>query len=81
MEDYKDNIPDVKDEIELIKTYGAATVAVTVNTMKMKEADAREWATTKEKELGITTILPLEDGVEKLVPIFKKMIEDTRRKI
>jgi len=81
MEGYKDNIPDVKDEIDLIKTYGAATVAVTVNTMKMKEADAREWATTKEKELGITTILPLEDGVEKLVPIFKKMIEDTRRKI
>jgi len=80
MEDYKDNIPDVKDEIDLIKTYGAPTVAVTVNTMKMKETDARTWATAKEKELGITTILPLEDGVEKLIPIFKKMIEDTRRK-
>jgi len=81
MENYKDNIPAVKAEIDLIKTYGAPTVALAVNTMKMKEADARAWATEKEKELGITTILPLEDGVGKLVPIFKKMIEDTRRKI
>jgi uncharacterized NAD-dependent epimerase/dehydratase family protein len=78
LENYKDNIPDVKDEIDLIKIYGAPTVALTVNTMKMNGADARAWATEKEEELGITTILPLEDGVEKLVPIFKKMIEDTR---
>ncbi len=80
MESYKDNIPEVKDEIALIKTYGAPTVALTVNTMKMKEADAREWAEAKEKELGIATILPLEDGVEKLVPIFEKMIKNFKRK-
>ncbi len=80
MEDYKDNIPDVKDEIALIKTYGAPTVALTVNTMKMKEADARAWAEAKEKQLGIPTILPLEDGVEKLVQIFEKMIKDYRHK-
>ena len=65
----------MKDEIDLIKIYGAPTAALTVNTMKMKEAEARAWAVTKEKELGIPTILPLEDGVERLVPIFKKMIE------
>jgi len=79
MDEYKDNIPDVKDEIDLIKIYGAPTVAITVNTMKMKEADARAWAEAKEKELGITAILPLEEGVDKLVPIFKKMIEDSKR--
>ena len=78
LEDYPDNIPEVKDEIELIKTYGAPTVALTVNTMKMKEAEARAWAAAKEKELGIPTILPLEDSVERLVPLFKKMIEDRR---
>ncbi|MBS1506183.1 MAG: DUF1611 domain-containing protein [Bacteroidetes bacterium] len=80
MEYYKDNIPDVKDEIALIKTYGAPTVALTVNTMKMSEEDARAWAEAKEKELGVTTILPLEDGVDKLVPIFEKMIKDYKRK-
>jgi uncharacterized NAD-dependent epimerase/dehydratase family protein len=79
LEDYKDNIPDVKDEINLIKIYGAPTVALTVNTMKMKEVEAREWAAAKEKELGIPTILPLEDSVERLVPIFKKMIEASKK--
>jgi hypothetical protein len=41
----------------------------------MAEADARNYAATKEKELGIPVILPLEDSVQRLVPIFKDMIE------
>ncbi|MBY0433543.1 MAG: NAD-dependent epimerase/dehydratase family protein, partial [Cyclobacteriaceae bacterium] len=76
LEDYKDNIPDVKDEIDLIKTYGAPTVAVTVNTMKMKETDARAYASAKEKELGIPVVLPLEDGVGRLLEGFKRMINN-----
>ncbi len=80
LEDYKDYIPDVKDEIELIKTYGTPTVALTVNTMKMKQAEARAWAESKEKELGIPVILPLEDGVEKLVSFFEQRIKDFKRK-
>lgn len=75
LEDYYADIADVKDEINLISIYGAPTVAVTVNSAKMKEAEARAWAAAKEKELGIPVILPLEDGVEKLVSIFKDMID------
>lgn len=75
LEFYPAYLPDVKDEIELIKIYGAPTVALTVNTAKMAEADARTYAAAKEKELGIPAILPLEDGVERLIPIFKEMID------
>jgi uncharacterized NAD-dependent epimerase/dehydratase family protein len=50
-------------------------VAITVNTSKMKEDEARAWAAQKEKELGIPVVLPLEDSVQRLVPIFKEMIE------
>lgn len=74
LESYKDNIPEVKDEIELIKIYGAPTAAVTVNTYKMKEEEARQWAAEKEKELHVPVILPLEDGVGRLVAVFEKMI-------
>ncbi|MBS1681090.1 MAG: DUF1611 domain-containing protein [Bacteroidetes bacterium] len=81
LEDYPVNIPEVKDEIELIKRYGADTVALTVNTMKMKAEDARLWANQKEKELSIPVILPLEDGVEALIPIFAKKIEASKRNI
>lgn len=75
MEYYPAYLPDPKDEINLIKIYGAPTVALTVNTAKMNEQDARDYASRYEKELGIPVILPLEDGVGRLVPIFKDMIE------
>ena len=75
LEDYPAFIPDLKDEVALIKIYGAPTVAITVNTHKMTEKEARDYATAKEKELGMPVILPLEDGVARLIPIFKDMIE------
>jgi uncharacterized NAD-dependent epimerase/dehydratase family protein len=75
MEYYPAYMPEIKDEIALIKTYGAPTVALTVNTAKMTDQDARAYATQKEKELGIPVILPLEDGVDRLVAIFKDMID------
>ncbi len=75
MEYYPAYIPDPKDEIALIKIYGAPTIALTVNTAKMTEKDARDYAAKYSKDLGIPVILPLEDGVDALVPIFKSMIE------
>ncbi|KXI55759.1 hypothetical protein ACS48_00335 [Bacillus cereus] len=60
----------------MLKRYGASTVALTINTAKMSQQDARDYATKYEKELGIPAILPLEDGVDKLVPIFRSMIEN-----
>lgn len=75
MEYYPAYIPDPKDEIELIKIYGAPTVALTVNTAKMTEKDARDYAAKYQAQLGIPVILPLEDGVDQLVPVFKEMIE------
>ena len=78
MEFYPAYIADPKDEIALIKMYGAETVALTINTAKMEEAVARDYAARYEKDLGIPCILPLEDGVERLVPVFKKMIEESK---
>jgi uncharacterized NAD-dependent epimerase/dehydratase family protein len=44
MEYYPAYIPDPKDEIALIKIYGAPTVAVTLNIAKMTEQQARDYA-------------------------------------
>ncbi|MEJ0056331.1 MAG: DUF1611 domain-containing protein [Bacteroidota bacterium] len=53
MEHYKNSfIPDPKDEIALIKIYGAPTVALTVNTAKMVQKDARDYAAKFQKETG-----------------------------
>ncbi|MEQ9415253.1 MAG: DUF1611 domain-containing protein [Cyclobacteriaceae bacterium] len=78
MEYYPAYIADPKDEIALIKMYGAETVALTINTAKMDQMDARDYAAKYEKDLGIPCILPLEDGVDQLIPIFKKMIEASK---
>src|SRR5688572_30848839 len=48
MEYYPAYIPPLKDEIDLIKIYGAPTVAVTVNTMKMSTTEARQHASNYE---------------------------------
>ena len=77
LEDYPADIPHPREEIDLIKTYGAPTVALTINTMKMNLKDAREYAEQGRKDLGIPVILPLEDGVEELLPLFKEMIDES----
>jgi uncharacterized NAD-dependent epimerase/dehydratase family protein len=75
MEYYPAYLPSVKDEVALIKIYGAPTVAITLNTAKMTEQDARSAAAQYQSELGIPAVLPLEDGLDSLVPIFEAMIK------
>lgn len=79
MEYYPAYIADPKDEIALIKLYGSPTVALTVNTAKMTVEEAREYAASHEKQLGIPVILPLEDGVDTLVPVFEALIDESRK--
>lgn len=78
MEYYPAYIAQPKEEIELIKTYGTPTAAITINTAKMKHEEARAIAAQYEKELGIPAILPLEDGLDKLIPVFEKMIKEAK---
>ncbi len=75
MEFYPAYLPDPKEEIALIKMYGTPTIALTLNTSKTSLQDSRDFAQRYERELGIPVILPLEDGVERLVPIFREMID------
>lgn len=75
LETYPAHLPGVKEEIALIKMYGVDTVAVTINTENMSLEEARNTAANYEDELGIPVILPLEDGVQRLVPLFETMID------
>lgn len=79
MEYYPAYLAQPKEEIELIKMYGAPTVAITVNTAKMKLEDARAFAEQHEQELGIPTVLPLEDGLDRLIPVFEKLIKESKQ--
>lgn len=74
MDYYPALVADPESEIELIRIYGAPTIAVTINTGKMTNAEARDYARKTQQKLNIPAILPLEDGVDSLVPIFEAMI-------
>jgi uncharacterized NAD-dependent epimerase/dehydratase family protein len=78
LEFYPAYIADPKDEIVLIKIYGADTVALTVNTAKMTTEQARAYASFQEKELGIPVVLPLEEGVDRLIPVFENLIKKSK---
>ncbi|MCZ8355015.1 MAG: DUF1611 domain-containing protein [Cyclobacteriaceae bacterium] len=78
LEFYPAYIPALKDEIELIKIYGAPTIAITINSAKMTTDEARKSAVQFEAELTIPTVLPLEDGLDRLVPVLKQWIESKK---
>lgn len=75
MDHYPALVAQPDEEIELIRMYGAPTVAVTINSAKMKITEAREYARRTQQKLQIPVILPLEDGVGTLVPLFEAMIK------
>jgi uncharacterized NAD-dependent epimerase/dehydratase family protein len=79
MDHYPAEIAAPKDEVALIKMYGSPTIAITINTSKMTTQDARAYADQYKKELGIPAILPLEDGVDALIPIFEDLIKKSKR--
>ena len=78
MEYYPACVASPAEEIALIKIYGAPTVALTLNTGRMNPAEARAQAEKYETDLKIPVVLPLEDGVKKLVPLFESMIKQSK---
>lgn len=79
MEFYPAYLPSLKDEVSLIKMYGADTIAITINTAKMTTEEARKYAASYQQELNIPAILPLEDGLVALLPTFEKLIKESKK--
>jgi uncharacterized NAD-dependent epimerase/dehydratase family protein len=70
----KAEIPSIASEIELIKMYGAETIAVTLNTHGLTTEEARKMAAILRGPLGIPVVLPLEDGVGEIVDVIRQKI-------
>jgi uncharacterized NAD-dependent epimerase/dehydratase family protein len=56
-------IPSVKSEVELIRTLGAETLALTLNTDGLTPEEVQRFKALYREELGIPVVLPLEEGV------------------
>ena len=56
--------------------YGVKVLAVTVNTESMLPEEATSYAIAMEQHLKIPVVLPFEQGVSRLIPIFQQLIEE-----
>ena len=71
-------LPDLKDEIDLIRIFGADTIAVTLNTNGLDADEAEEWKQKLETELGIPVVLPMIEGVDRLIPVVHEFIKNQK---
>lgn len=67
-------IPSVQSEIELIRHYGSTVIAVALNTEDCSKEEAYEFQRTLEAELNLPVLLPLQEGVQKLLPVLKTIL-------
>jgi len=60
-------IPELATEIKLIEFYGAKVLAVTLNEGGMTAEALKTYQKEKEEELGIPVVLPLSEGMDRVV--------------
>jgi uncharacterized NAD-dependent epimerase/dehydratase family protein len=68
-------IPPIRSEIELIKAYGVPVVAITLNTKGLSEEDKRMHQERIEAETGLPVFLPVEEGLEGIIPILESLLK------
>lgn len=67
-------MPSPESEIALIKAYGVPTLGMSLNTKGLKTEEAKEHQETFTSQLGLPVVLPVEEGVEGLLPSIKSLI-------
>jgi uncharacterized NAD-dependent epimerase/dehydratase family protein len=67
-------IPDVRSEISLYRMLGTSVIALAMNTEGLAGNEAVLLQKELEEELGIPVLLPVQEGVEKLIPVLRKLI-------
>lgn len=66
--------PSIQSEIELVKMYGSEVIGLAINTRGCTDAEAYRFRDQYEQQLGLPVALPLEEGVDKLLPVIKGII-------
>lgn len=67
-------IPPVEKEIELIAMYGSQVIAVALNTEHCTDEEALRYKEHYKAILGIPVLLPIQQGVDKIMPMIKALV-------
>jgi uncharacterized NAD-dependent epimerase/dehydratase family protein len=68
-------IHSIASEIELIKLYGSTVIAVAINTEHCNSEEAFAFQKEYEAALQIPVLLPLQEGVEKIIPVIQSLLK------
>ena len=69
------SIHSLASEIELIKMYGSEVIAVAINTEHCITEEALKFQKEYETEFKIPVLLPLQQGVDSIIPIIQSLIK------
>jgi len=61
-------IPTLENELALIRHYGSQPLGVTLNAEGLNPDEAKAVQQEYERSLGLPVLLPLEEGLERIVP-------------
>lgn len=71
-------IPPLATEIALIRQYGAEVLAIALNTEDCTTEEALQFQRELSIELNLPVMLPLEQGVEMIVPLIQNLLQKPR---
>ncbi|MCC6726035.1 MAG: DUF1611 domain-containing protein [Saprospiraceae bacterium] len=67
-------IPSVTSEIDLIQKLGSKVIALALNTEGCTAAEYMAFKAQYEQELNIPVLLPIQEGVDNIIPSIKNLI-------
>lgn len=72
-EEHWGEIPSVESEIEIIEKLGSKVIALAMNTELCTKEEAFALQSQFEKSTGLPVLLPIQEGVDKIIPVLKSL--------
>ena len=72
-EEHWGEIPSVESEIEIIEKLGSKVIALAMNTELCTVDEAFALQSQFEKSTGLPVLLPIQEGVDKIIPVLKSL--------
>jgi len=66
-------IPSVESEMEIIEKFGSKVIALALNTEDCSNREAFDYQHIYESKLQIPVLLPLQEGVGRLMPVIRSL--------
>jgi uncharacterized NAD-dependent epimerase/dehydratase family protein len=79
MDPHWGEIPAVESEIEIMQKFGSKVIALALNTEDCSDAEAYAFQQFYETSLGIPVLLPLQEGVGKIIPTIRELLKSQTR--